>query len=244
MLIHCVSATPIADSAAARPAVPVVDLVRWGLAEQVRREQAMDLLLADQPLPDDMRQGLLDEDLCRRLGLAGEAERQVWMQRYGVGEADWQRMAARPWQWRRWCQEQWGPQLQTLFLQRKAELDRVTYSMLRLRDGELALELFQQIKEGEASFAELASQFSEGPERNNAGLVGPMPLSQPHPAMAKLLQVSKPGQLWPPKQLEGWWLILRLERLHPASLDGEMQERLLLEEGDKALEQLLRRQQG
>ena len=66
-----------------------------------------------------------------------------------------------------------------------------------------------------------------------------MPLSQPDPALAKLLQVSKPGQLWPPKRHEGWWVIVRLEKLLPASLDAALQETLLLEEGERALQRQL-----
>ena len=111
--------------------------------------------------------------------------------------------------------------------------------MLRLRDAELAAELYQQIKEGEALFSDLASSFSEGPEKHSCGLLGPVPLSQPHPALAKLLQVSKPGQLWPPKRHEGWWVIVRLEKLLPASLDAALQETLLLEEGERALQRQL-----
>jgi len=122
-------------------------------------------------------------------------------------------------------------------LQRKAEFDQVTYSFLRLLDGELAQELYLQIKEGEASFSDLATQFSSGPEKRTGGLLGPVPLSTPHPALAKLLQVSKPGQLWPPKQLEGWWVLVRLEKLQPATLDPALQERLLLDEGERLLDQ-------
>ena len=129
--------------------------------------------------------------------------------------------------------------MQTIFLKRKPELDQVTYSLLRLRNGELASELYLQIKEGEASFADLATEFSDGQEKQTGGLLGPMPLTQPHPGLAKLLQVSQPGQLWPPKLLEGWWVIVRLEQLHGAILDQTMQERLLLDEGERAIAQLL-----
>ena len=136
-----------------------------------------------------------------------------------------------------WCRERWGDDLQTIFLQRKAEFDQVSYSFLRLLDGELAQELYLQIKEGEASFAEMATQFSCGPEKSTGGRLGPVPLSEPHPALAKLLQVSKPGQLWPPKRLEGWWILVRLDQLQPATLTPALQERLLLDEGGRLLDQ-------
>ncbi|MEN9766107.1 MAG: hypothetical protein RLZZ32_67 [Cyanobacteriota bacterium] len=215
------------------------DLARWGLLEQVARERVIDGLLRDRPLPGPERLMLMREELEQRLGLLDPERRQQWLQRQGLSEDDLNRMAARSWQWLMWCRERWGSELQTIFLRRKAEFDRVSYSLLRLRDAELAAELYQQIKEGEALFSDLASRFSEGPEKRSGGLLGPVPLSQPHPALAKLLQVSQPGQLWPPKVLDGWWVVVRLEKLMPATLDPALQERLLLEEGERALQRQL-----
>jgi parvulin-like peptidyl-prolyl isomerase len=223
------------------------DLARWGLLEQVARERCIDGLLRDRPLPGPERLRLMRQDLEQRLGLLDPERRHQWLERHGLGEDDLNRMAARSWQWLMWCRERWGSDLQTIFLRRKAEFDRVSYSLLRLRDAELAAELYQQIKEGEALFSDLASRFSEGPEKRSGGLLGPVPLSQPHPALAKLLQVSKPGQIWPPKVLDGWWVVVRLEKLTPATLDPALQERLLLEEGERTLQRQLQQrdvQQG
>ena len=220
--------------------VSAAELARWGLLEQVARERCIDELLRDRPLPGPERLLLLRQDLERRLGLQELEPRQGWLARHGLVDGDLDRMAARSWQWLMWCRDRWGSDLQTIFLQRKAEFDQVTYSLLRLLDGELASELYLQIKEGDASFSELAAQFSGGPEKRSGGLLGPVPLSQPHPALAKLLQVSKPGQIWPPKHLEGWWVVVRLEKLQPATLDPAMQERLLLDEGDQVLRERLK----
>ena len=94
-------------------------------------------------------------------------------------------------------------------------------------------------KESEASFEDIASEYSEGPERQQGGRLGPVPLSQPHPMLAKLLQVSTPGQLWPPKQLENWWIVVRLEELHCTELNDSLKQRLLVELGDQHLEEQL-----
>lgn len=217
------------------------DLARWGLLEQVARERCIDHLLQDRPLPDPERLLLLRQELERRLGVMDPAGREAWLVRHQLGDGDLDRMAARSWQWLMWCKERWGAELETIFLRRKAEFDQVTYSLLRLQDAELASELYLQIKEGESSFSDVAAQFSCGPEKRSGGLLGPVALSQPHPALAKLLQVSQPGQLWPPKALEGWWVVVRLEKLQPATLDGAMQERLLLDEGERALQAHLQR---
>ena len=215
------------------------DLARWGLLDQVAREHCIDRLLSNRPLPAPELLLQMRQELEQKLGLLDPERRSQWLQQHGLSEEALDRMAARTWQWLGWCRERWGSGLETIFLRRKAEFDRVSYSMLRLRDAELAAELYQQIKEGEALFSDLASTFSEGPEKHSGGLLGPVPLSQPHPALAKLLQVSKPGQLWPPKRHEGWLVIVRLEKLLPASLDAALQEILLLEEGERALQRQL-----
>ena len=224
--------------------VSTTDLARWGLLDRVARERCIDGVLADRALPEATQLEALRQEWEQERQLTGPGQVQAWMELHGLDDEAIDRMAARSWQWLMWCRERWGSELQTIFLKRKPELDHVTYSLLRLRDGELASELYQQIKECEAPFAALASEFSEGPERETGGLLGPMPLTQPHPGLAKLLQVSQPGQLWPPKLLEGWWVIVRLETLHGAIFDPAMQQRLLLDEGERAIAQLLQNRQA
>ncbi len=223
--------------------VSTTDLARWGLLDRVLRERCIDELLADRALPEPDQLTALRVEWERQHNLTSPEQVQGWMDKHGLQAEAIDRMAVRSWQWLSWCRERWGPELQTLFLKRKPELDQVTYSLLRLRNSELASELYQQIKEGEATFAALASEFSEGPERETGGLLGPIPLTKLHPGLAKLLQVSRPGQLWPPKALEGWGVIVRLETLHGAIFDQAMQQRLLLDEGERAIAQLLQNRQ-
>jgi len=49
----------------------------------------------------------------------------------------------------------------------------------------------------------------------------------PHPALAGLLSVSKPGQIWPPKRIGEWYVVVRLEKFFPAQLDDATKERLI-----------------
>ena len=66
------------------------------------------------------------------------------------------------------------------FLASKLDRDQIHYSLIRVRNGDLAFELHQRLQEGEASFEELAACYSEGDERHSGGRVGPVPLSQAH----------------------------------------------------------------
>ncbi len=126
-------------------------------------------------------------------------------------------------------QATWGHKLESYFLSCKSQLDKVIYSLIRTKDMGVAQELYFRIQAGEQSFAELAREYSQGPESQTGGLIGPVELSTPHPTLAKMLRVSQPGQLWPPMHLGEWVAIARLEKFIPAQLDEPMRQRLLNE---------------
>ena len=174
------------------------------------------------------------EQWCQQQRIDSPQTLQRWQQQQGLSPEQWQQFVARRWRWLLWCEQNLEAKLNSHYLERKSQLDQVSYSLLRVKDQHLANELHLRIKEGEASFEEIASEYSEGPERQQGGRLGPVPLSQPHPMLAKLLQVSTPGQLWPPKQLENWWIVVRLEELHCTELTDSLKQRLLFELGRSA----------
>ena len=134
-----------------------------------------------------------------------------------------------PLQLRLLCQRDFAPKAEARFLQRKSQLDRVVYSLLRLTDAGLARELYLRIAEGEANFADLAADYSAGPEKATRGIVGPVPLTQAHPRLADRLATANPGVLMEPFAIESWWLVVRLESLTPASFDAATAARMAQE---------------
>ena len=115
------------------------------------------------------------------------------------------------------------------FLARKEQLDQVVYSLLRLQDGYLARELYLRISGGEANFADLAANYSQGPEAKTKGIVGPVPMTQAHPAVSERLRTSQPGELLQPFRVNQWWLIVRLERYEAAQFDDNTRQRMAQE---------------
>ena len=126
-------------------------------------------------------------------------------------------------------QRAFGADVELRFLDRKLELDQVVYSMIRVDDHDVALELYQRLVEGEADFAELAPQFSQGAERESGGRLGPHSLKASHPELSARFRVSRPGQLWEPFFVVDIWVILQVEELIPAELDGSMRRNLTTE---------------
>jgi parvulin-like peptidyl-prolyl isomerase len=138
---------------------------------------------------------------------------------------------------RRHCERFYMPKAEARFLERKQHLDQVVYSLMRLHDKGLARELYFQIQDGEANFADLAAQHSQGPERATRGIVGPVPLTQAHPQLVERLRTAPIAQVQEPLQIEQYWLLFRLESLTPASFDESMALRMSKELFEHWLEQ-------
>ena len=59
--------------------------------------------------------------------------------------------------------------------------------------------------------------------------MGPVPLTQAHPALAERLRTNAPGTLMEPFQIQEWWLVVRLERYLPANFDAAMNNKMCAE---------------
>ena len=125
--------------------------------------------------------------------------------------------------------ERFAAKAEARFLERKNELDQVVYSLLRLENSFLARELYLQIESGESNFADLAKRYAEGPERNTNGIVGPVSLTQGHPALVEKLRVAQQGVLLEPFRISDWWLVVRLERYSPATFTDEVSDQMCQE---------------
>jgi hypothetical protein len=126
----------------------------------------------------------------------------------------------------RFKRENFANKVDSYFLQRKSQLDRASYSLLRVKDFHLAQELFFRLQAGEANFSDLVKQYSQGQEAETGGLIGPHELSIPHPTLAQTIRSLKPGQLAAPLQVVDWFVVVRLDKYLPAQLDQKMRDRL------------------
>jgi parvulin-like peptidyl-prolyl isomerase len=129
----------------------------------------------------------------------------------------------------KWLEVQYGERVETYLLERRTALEQVVFAMIRVWSQGTAEELYLRLIDDGADFAQLAQQFSIGDERLTHGLLGPMPISQPHPRIQAVLQRLTVGDLHPPIQLDQCFLILRLEHRQPASLNEATRQQLLQE---------------
>ena len=170
------------------------------------------------------------EAYCANRGIFSQEQQQAWCEQQQIGPEQMTLAAIREFKLDKFQEETWGgASLDSYFLQRKTQLDRVRYSLIRTKDASLAQEIYFRLNDDGAPFSDLAREYSEGQESKTGGLVGPVELSVPHPVLARMLMVSKPGQLWAPTQIGEWLVIARLDQFLPAQMDEAMRKRLMAE---------------
>jgi parvulin-like peptidyl-prolyl isomerase len=203
-------------------------LANYQLLPQLLRELIIDEAIA--PIecnPEEVAQAKQRFYAERQLTQA--ADIQTWMVQQGLSSEQLDNIISRKLKLEKFKQVRWGNKLESYFFQLKGKLDKVIYSLLRTQDAGLAQELYFRLQAKEQPFADVAQKYSQGPEAQTGGLVGPVELNTLHPAMVQLLTNSQPGQISPPVRIAEWLVIVRVEKFIPAQLDDPMKTRLLNE---------------
>ena len=212
----------------------------WGLYGLVQKEVARDKILATlTPLSEEQKKQAKSTFLAH-LDVKNETELRSWMLAEALDEYELQCRAERFFSWLKHCEQRFRNQISSLFLKRKSSLDRAVYSLHWVDDEALAHELFIRLKERECSFEQLFCSLPAAPdERIPSGKQGPVALADVPPALAELLRVSDPGQVWPPQPAEGGWVIVQLEELQPAVFNQGLKRDFALELGDRWLQECM-----
>lgn len=223
---------PVVEVAPERPWLTVAEtnrLIRQqGLALAVAQAWVLDEIVQVIELPAEQEKQLVRQ-FVEAQGVSSDEALQAWLKQKRLSYNDLLYFATKKERLQRWQLRRYREEAEIRFLERKLDLDAVVYSLLRLKDRELADELFHRIQAGEDDFPGLAETYSEGQEKNTRGLIGPVPLAAGHPDLVSRLRVSRPGQLWPPFQVADLWVVMRFERLLPAQLNREMRARMVEE---------------
>ncbi len=109
------------------------------------------------------------------------------------------------------------------FIQNKDSYNKVTYSLIRNSNAQLAKELYFQIDGKEANIYDLASKYSEGDEKFSKGVVGPVPISQSHKLIRQKIINSSEGELFEPFKIENWWIVLKLEKIFQTAFSDQIE---------------------
>jgi PPIC-type PPIASE domain len=210
----------------AMPGAELVSLLqKFWILPQLQRELILDAELAAINCSQEEIFGAY-QAFDRKHQINSDEERATWLERNNCSLEQFEHSILRTLKLDRFKQLTFNTKVDSYFLQRKKQLDRVVYSLLRVKDRHLAQELFFRIQAGEATFSELVDRYSIGQETESGGIIGPHELSVPHPIIAQKIATLKPGQLAPPMQIADCFVVVKLEKYLPAQLDRAMRARL------------------
>ncbi|NJK41300.1 MAG: peptidylprolyl isomerase [Acaryochloridaceae cyanobacterium SU_2_1] len=167
------------------------------------------------------------EQFYQQQHLQAQTQRQEWLDYHRMSSEQLTQQAHRQLKLHKFKVQHWQHQIESDFLQQKGQFDQYLYSLIRVTNAEVALELYFRLQAGEQSFAELAQQYSQGPEAQAGGLVGPVLANALHPTLAQLLTTLQPGQVEPPIPLGDWYVLVTLQHRISAQLNNSLRHTLL-----------------
>jgi hypothetical protein len=207
----------------------MADVIQLG-RRNLQLSQVVDRLTTSQFLPQYLRAEIIDATLSD--WEQSQSEKSGALVSKSIGEEERKTLLE---QYKR---SQWGHKIASRFLQRKAQLDSLLFSVIQVDDYAIAQELFCRIQDDTRSFSRVASIHSQGESAHIGGTIGPVPVHQLHPLFYHHLTELVPGQVSKLFQIDRTYAFVRLEKLFPARFDESMQQQLL----DEMFEQWLQQQ--
>lgn len=119
----------------------------------------------------------------------------------------------------KYCENKYNEFIGREYLSNKEKLDMVKYSMLRVKEYGLAMELYLKIKDDNDDFNELAKKYSTGIEKKTSGVIGPLPLERVNNLIRPKLCKNNLNNLNKPFKYNSEWIICRLEEYKESKLD-------------------------
>lgn len=201
-------------------------LRKYQLMPAMMRELTIDRAIENIECDDAEKQVALQQ-FYDRYQLHSSGQIQQWSELQGLDLQQIAEIAIRQLKIEKFKQETWGGKVESYFLKRKSQLDRAVYSLIRTSNIGIAQEIYFRTIDGEQTFAEAATKYSEGVEAHTGGAIGPVELSVPHPIIAHTIATQPLGRICPPIQIDRWYAIVRPDRIIPAQMDEPMRQRLL-----------------
>lgn len=201
-------------------------LGQYQLLPQLLKELITDQAIQEVPLSSEERVQAV-EQFYHQYQIGDDTQREAWLKHYCMTLQQMAAQAQRQFKLQKFKLQTWNNQVESDFLQHKGQFDQYVYSLIRVASAEVAQELYFRLQGDEQAFSDLATQYSQGPEAQTGGLIGPVTATHMHPTLVQLLTNAQPGQVRPPIRLGEWFVIVRLQTFISAQLDAPLRQQLL-----------------
>jgi parvulin-like peptidyl-prolyl isomerase len=200
-------------------------LAKYRLVPQLAREMIIDSAIAKYKV-DDEEQMEAFKRFYQQNQLNTDSELEQWLQQQQLTREGLAALIGRELRLQKFKADKWSVPVESHFVQRKAQMDQVVFSMIRVKDVDVAEEIYFRILSEEETFMDLAPRYSDGIEAKTKGISGPVELGKLDPAMANALATAKPGEVISPFSISSWWVVIQLETIIPVELDDNTRGRL------------------
>ena len=140
----------------------------------------------------------------------------------------------------KFAEQKFQDEIESYFLERKDFLDEYTFNIIRLKNKDLAYELYFRIDSEESDFLKLSETYSYYSSLYPKGLFGPKNLQGMNTLIVNKLIHASPNDLIQPFQVDEWWIILKLINKKKAKLDKSTRNMLLIEIFNKFINNLVK----
>jgi parvulin-like peptidyl-prolyl isomerase len=200
-------------------------ITKHRLVPQLVREMLIAEAIQQQPI-SEAEHLTACKNFYQQQQLQNEQDLEQWLQRQRLTRADLTDLINRELQLHKFKTARWANQIESYFCQRKSQIDQVVFSMVRVKDLDIAEEIYFRLIAKESSFIELAPLYSAGMEANTKGINGPVELGKIDPALAHILVSAPVTEVLAPIKIGDWWVVMQLEKIIAAQLDDQIRQQL------------------
>lgn len=218
------AALQIGDTSIPADRLPTL-LEQYRLVPQLAREMILDRAIADHRISEDEQMEAIKR-FYQQNQLNTDQDLEKWLQQQRLSREGLVTLIERELRLQKFKTAKWKHLVESHFVQRKPQIDQVVFSMIRVKDVDVAEEIYFRILSQEATFPELAPRYSNGIEAKTKGISGPVELGRLDATLASALIIAQPEEVLAPMNISGWWVVIQLESLISAELDDPTRQRL------------------
>ena len=117
-------------------------ITSWGLLRQIKAEEIIDENISSIRLPNQDEFNKIVKQWCSFNKIESEEALNSWKISNGLVDERWEVFIVRKWQWLFWCLNNFEDKISNYYLERKAYLDMIEYSIIRVKNQNLSNEIY------------------------------------------------------------------------------------------------------